>query len=176
MTSSKLGALLGGAGGWALGGPIGAALGGLLGNSIGRRMKAKTLEKRLNRSPIFRAQFERAVGGKYVPDGRNDGKITIARANFGLPGFNPGVFSGLGGNMVAGSALSGLSNMMQNAAGLMQGLGATGGSFAGMSYGDMSTGYNARASLGLNAQSGGSGSRVAKLPANATFEDLVPRS
>jgi hypothetical protein len=186
MTGSKGGALLGALGGFAVGGPLGALAGGLLGRGIGRRMKAKCLEKRLNRNPVFRAQFEAMTGGKYIPDGRNDGKITLARPNFGLPGFNPGILPGMSGNIVAGSALSGLSRMMQNATMLMGGMGMTGmgafgasagqlaGAFSGgLGYGSLNTGAGLRGKLGLDRTSGGPGSRVAKLPPNATFEDLV---
>lgn len=165
--SSKagLGAMLGG---FALGGPLGA----LIGRNLSKRSKAKTLERRLNRDPIFRAAFEAKVGGRYVPDFRNDGKITIARPNFGLPGLNPGIFAGLGGNPIAGSALSGLAKMMGNAASMMQGL-AAGGAAAG-GAGGASNAYNSdygsKSTFGSNAKEG---SFMSKLPPNATFEDLV---
>jgi hypothetical protein len=162
--------------GFALGGPIGA----LIGNSLSKKKKAKCLEKRLNRNPMFRAQFEAAVGGKFVPDGRNDGKITIVRNNFNLPGLNRGCFGSLGGNMVAGGAMSGLARMMGNAARLMGSFGIGGGFGGGIGnafggYNSLQPGLNPnlKQKFGLDRQSGGPGSAVARLPANATFEDLV---
>ncbi len=174
FTKGGLGAMLGG---FALGGPLGA----LIGRSLSKRSKAKSLERRLNQNPIFRAQFEASVGGRYVPDFRNDGKITIARSNFGLPGLNPGIFAGLGGNPIAGSALSGLARMMGNAANLMQsfGMGGAGGGFGALSAAPQNgtgfsnaTGqdYGTKSSFGNDAKPG---SYMAKLPPNATFEDLV---
>jgi len=174
MSGSKGGLLAGALGGFALGGPIGAVVGGLFGRGIGRRMKAKCLEKRLNRNPIFRSQFEAMTGGKFIPDGRNDGKITLARPGFGLPGFNPGIFQGMGNNVVAGSALSGLSRMMGNASSMMGGFGSPMGmGFGNTSYGSLNTNFAMREKFGMTRSSGGFGSKVANLPANATFEDLV---
>lgn len=162
-TKGGLGAMLGG---FALGGPLGA----LIGKSLSKRSKAKALERRLNRDPIFRAQFEAAVGGRYVPDGRTDGKITIARHNFGLPGMAPGMFASLGGNPIAGSALSGLARMMGNAANLMQGLGFGGGAQGAGGSQPYNSEYGSKSSFGANAKPG---SFMANLPPNATFEDLV---
>lgn len=150
FTKGGLGAMLGG---FALGGPLGA----LIGRNLSKRGKAKALERRLNRDPLFRAQFEASVGGRYVPDFRNDGKITVARNNFGLPGLNPGIFGALGGNPIAGSALSGLARMMGNAAGLMQGLSAGGSGIGGDA-------------LTRKAEPG---SFMSKLGPNPSFEDIV---
>ena len=161
--------LAGAAAGGLLGGPLGALLGGFganIGKNIFSRSKAKTLEKRLNRDPMFRAQFEASVGGRYVPDGRRDGKITIVRPNFGLPGLNPGMFGAMSGNLVAGGCLSGLARMMGNATSLMGEMGLQG-------YGGMNTGIQFKQQFGLDRASGGPGSAVSRLPPNATFEDLV---
>jgi hypothetical protein len=179
------GALLGGAAGWALGGPLGGLAGGLIGRFLSKRGKAKCMERRLNRDPIFRSQFEAMTGGKYVRDGRIDGKITIVRPNFGLPGMRPGAFGALGGNLVAGSAMSGMARMMGQAANIMGGFGMTGGGFGipggelggmlsgGLGYGGLNNGINLKQRLGISRSQGGFGSRVANLPPNATFEDLV---
>lgn len=159
--ANKKGKLAAFATGFALGGLAGG-LGALAGKGIFARLKAKCLEKRLNRDPMFRAQFEAQVGGRYIPDGRNDGRITIARPNFGLPGLNPGIFGAMAGNLVAGSALSGLARMMGNAMNLMRDIGgsAFSGQTGGLSH--------------KNAFAAPRGdSEVAKLGPGATFEDLV---
>ncbi len=57
-----------------------------------RRRGAMKLEGLLRKNPLVRAVFEKAVGGKYIPDGRNDGKITIRRNPFRplpFPGLPP---------------------------------------------------------------------------------------
>jgi hypothetical protein len=146
-------ATLGGmAAGFALGGPLGGLLGGGLGkliSNVGKRSKAKCMEKRLNRDPAFRAKFEQAVGGKYVPDGRNDGKITIARTGFklNLPGLNPGAFGALGRNPIAGSVMSGMMKMMGNVAGLVGQLGMGGNvNFGAQAMGQGMFGFDKAAS------------------------------
>lgn len=172
-SGGMLGGAVGALTGWALGGPLGAIAGGLAGRSLQRRGKAKFLERRLRRDPGFRAQFEAMTGGKYVPDGRCDGKITIARSNAQVPGLQQGAFSAFSSNMNAGSALSGIVKMMGGAAALMAAVGGAKMMFGSLSYGNLNTGLGMRQRFGMTRTSGGLGSRVARLPANATFEDLV---
>ena len=138
----------------------------LRGRGFFGRLKGRALERRLKRDPIFRAKFEAKVGGQYVPDGRNDGKVTIRRFKPNLLGLSAGIHNSLAGNMMAMTALGGLAAMQAQAAGLMQGLAA--GGAAGSS--NASGGAAGGASHGLQ---GKPGSAVSKLGPGATFEDLV---
>ncbi|MBK8010011.1 MAG: hypothetical protein IPK13_01570 [Deltaproteobacteria bacterium] len=60
-----------------------------------RRRAAAQFERALTNNPLIRSAFERAVGGKFIPDGRADGKVTIQRHHHHhrphhcLPGMNP---------------------------------------------------------------------------------------
>ena len=145
-------------------------------------LEARALENRLNHDPIFRAKFEAKVGGQYVPDGRNDGKVTVRRFKPNIMGLAAGVHSSLAGNMMAMTALGGLAMMQAHAAGFMQGLAASGASGAGGSSGGASGGTPG-GSGGASGGSGGPGashglkgkpgSAVSKLGPGATFEDLV---
>ena len=122
---------------------------GIFGKFFGR-LKASALEKRLNSDPLFRARFEAKVGGKYIPDGRNDGKITVRR-------FKPNIFGraiGLAGihGLAAQTALGGLAQMQQNAANAIKSLVSKNKSSSSSSSAD---------------------SAVAKLGPGACFEDLV---
>ena len=124
---------------------------GIFGKIFGR-LKASALEKRLNSDPLFRARFEAKVGGKYIPDGRNDGKITVRR-------FKPNILGhaiGLGGihGLAAQTALGGLAQMQQNAANLIKSI----------------TGQSKSSS---SSSSSSADSAVAKLGPGACFEDLV---
>jgi DNA-binding protein YbaB len=163
-----LGHLAGIAGGFALGGPIGA-LAGLGISSLVGHIKGKVTESRMMSDPTFRAQMEAQHGGRFIPDGRNDGKLTFAQPNFGLPrvGLNPGVLGGLGGaglgmaglgmgGMMAGSAIGGLARMQNGIAGQL-------GRMTGMQFDP---------TMGLLGTPRG-GRNTAMLGAGATFEDLV---
>ncbi len=55
-----------------------------------KRRSAAKLERLLKKNPAVRAAFERSVGGKFIPDGRNDGRITIRRSVKIIPRF-PGL-------------------------------------------------------------------------------------
>lgn len=159
-----MGALGGAAAGFALGGVHGAVCGGALGFFAGRavkRLKARALERRLQNNPRFRARFEARVGGKYIPDGRIDGKITIVRQGLAprLPGVDLG-FQGPRG--CPGGVLSGLyrqQQLIQNLIGKLQDNKAGGAPKAGKQD-------------GIRAQAK-PGSEVSKLPNPCTFEDLV---
>ncbi|MBL92880.1 MAG: hypothetical protein CMH56_13835 [Myxococcales bacterium] len=139
----------------------------LRGRGFFGRLKGRALERRLKRDPIFRAKFEAKVGGQYVPDGRNDGKVTIRRFKPNLLGLSAGIQNSLAGNMMAMTALGGLAMMQAHAAGLMQGLAAGGASGSSNASGNASSGGS---SQGLQ---GKPGSAVSKLGPHATFEDLV---
>jgi hypothetical protein len=182
-----LGSVLAGAGaGFALGGPLGALAGGFLGGKVGRRLKARALERRLNRDPGFRAQFESAVGGRYVPDGRRDGKITIMRPNYGLPGMSPGMMSHLSRNPITGSAMSGMARHMMGIQNMMAAMGGggfnaiggagfnTAGAYGHLNPG-VAPGIGTHASLRTPGYTGGvrGGSEMSKLGPGATFEDKV---
>lgn len=165
-----MGALGGAAAGFALGGPFGAAVGGAIGAFAGKsvsRCKAKVIERRLRRNPAFRAQFEASVGGRYVPDCRNDGKITIVRNGLTpkLPGLAAGAFAGLMGNVVAGSCLSGMQRGLSNATRLMQSQ-----NYLGQAQYQGMTPSAGEHKIRMNARPGG---EVSKLPVPTTFEDLV---
>ena len=127
----------------------------LRGRGFFGRMRGRALENRLNRDPIFRAKFEAKVGGQYVKDGRNDGKITVRRFKPNILGLAAGVPNALAGNMTAMTALGGLAMMQAQAANMIKGL--TGGG----------------QSSGANGLQGKPGSAVSKLGPGATFEDLV---
>ena len=122
----------------------------LSGKGFFGKLRGRALEARLKRDPIFRAKFEAKVGGKYVPDGRNDGKVTIRR-------FKPNIFGrpicghhGMGARTVLGA----LAQIQKQIADLVAKLGNKGNNSQG----------------GIQ---GKEGSYVSKLPKNATFEDLV---
>jgi uncharacterized protein YcfJ len=117
----------------------------LSGKGFFGKLRGMALESRLKRNPIFRAQFEAQVGGKYVPDGRNDGKVTVRR-------FKP-KFSGIHG-IGARTVLGGLAQMQKQIADLVGKLGNKGNDAQG----------------GIQ---GKEGSYVSKLGPNASFEDLV---
>jgi len=187
-TGGAMATLGGAAAGFALGGPLGGLVGGALGGLIGnikKRSQAKCLEKKLNKDPAFRAQFEASVGGKYVPDGRNDGKITIARTGFQmqLPGLNPGAFGALGKNLVAGSVMSGMFGLMNNIAGLAGQLGMggqvqlQGQALSAKNQWNPTNGFNASANgdqveNNLRAKAA-PGSMMSKLPQPCAFEDFI---
>ena len=128
----------------------------LRGRGFFGRLKGRSLEKRLKRDPIFRAKFEAKVGGQFVPDGRNDGKVTVRRFKPNLLGIAAGAHQALAGNLVAMTALGGLAKMQGQIANLIKGLG---GQSKGQSAGH-----------GLPSKPG---SYVSKLGPNASFEDLV---
>jgi gas vesicle protein len=117
----------------------------LSGKGFFGKLKGRALESRLKRDPIFRAKFEAQVGGKYVPDGRNDGKVTVRR-------FKP-KFSGIHG-IGARTVLGALGRMQSQIADLIGKLGNKGNDAQG----------------GIQ---GKEGSYVSKLGPNASFEDLV---
>jgi hypothetical protein len=129
----------------------------LRGRGFFGRMRGRSLEGRLRRDPIFRAKFEAKVGGQYVPDGRNDGKVTVRRFKPNILGLAAGAPQALAGNFMAMTALGGLAMMQGQAASMIKGLagGAQGGS-------SNNSGIQGKA-----------GSAVSKLGAGATFEDLV---
>ncbi len=115
----------------------------LSGKGFFGKLRGMALEARLKRDPIFRAKFEAQVGGKYVPDGRNDGKVTVRRFKPRFPGIR-----GIGPRTVLG----GLAQMQSQIKDLIGKIG------------------NKNAQGGIQ---GKEGSYVSKLPKNATFEDLV---
>jgi len=119
------------------------------------RLKGRALEARLKRDPIFRAKFEAKVGGQFVPDGRNDGKVTVRRFKPNLLGIAAGAHQALAGNLLAMTALGGLAQMQGQIANLIKGI-------AGQGKGQASGGIQ-----------GKEGSYVSKLGPNASFEDLV---
>jgi hypothetical protein len=173
-----MGALGGAAAGFALGGPHGALAGGALGlfaQKAGARCKAKALEHRLENNPLFRRRFEAKVGGRYIPDGRCDGKITIAKNGMRphIPGLTPGAFPGLLGQG-SGSVLSGLQRgfaSMQNLINGFQGAGQANGSNNPQGYGAQGSGaVDGESKIRAQAEPG---SEVSKLPNPCTFEDLV---
>jgi outer membrane lipoprotein SlyB len=117
------------------------------------RLAGRALESRLKRDPIFRAKFEAKVGGQFVPDGRNDGKVTVRRFKPNILGLAAGAPQALAGNLMAMGALGGLAMMQAQIANLVKGIGGKG-----------------QASGGIQ---GKEGSYVSKLGPNASFEDLV---
>ena len=127
----------------------------LKGKGFFGKLRGRALEARLKRDPIFRAKFEAKVGGQYVPDGRNDGKVTVRRFKPNILGLAAGAPNSLAGNFMAMTALGGLAMMQAQAANLIKGM--TGGGNSGSS----------------NGLQGKPGSAVSKLGPGATFEDLV---
>jgi hypothetical protein len=119
------------------------------------RLAGRALESRLKRDPIFRAKFEAKVGGQFVPDGRNDGKVTVRRFKPNILGLAAGAPQALAGNLMAMGALGGLAMMQAQIANLVKGI-------AGQGKGQASGGLQ-----------GKEGSYVSKLGPNASFEDLV---
>jgi len=119
------------------------------------RLAGRAIESRLKRDPIFRAKFEAKVGGQFVPDGRNDGKVTVRRFKPNILGLAAGAPQALAGNLMAMGALGGLAMMQSQIANLVKGI-------TGQGKGQASGGIQ-----------GKEGSYVSKLGANASFEDLV---
>ena len=155
-----LGHLAGAAGGFALGGPLGA-MAGLGTTSLIGHLKSQAMASRLAQNPGFRSQFEAQQGARFVNDGRNDGALTVAPRQFGIPGLGlgAGVLGGLGlagGGLAAGSALSGMARMNG-------GLGGQLGRMTGMQFDP---------TMGLLGTPRG-GRNTAMLGAGASFEDLV---
>lgn len=106
-----------------------------------RRRGAAKFERLLKQNPLVRAMFERAIGGRFVPDRKNDGKITIERTHLkfrpvGMPGMHP-----LAKN--AQALLQGMDNAVLGAASGLAG-------FAGMigaGLGQVAGGFLGRPSL-----------------------------
>ena len=107
---------------------------GLLGKMVGRSM-----ERQLLTNPAFKAKMERVLGGRIIPDGRADGKITVERfrPNFqGVPFTGPvasnPMLSGIYGSLarLEGNVKNLASKMTQGgvSAGGADGAGATSGS------------------------------------------------
>ena len=138
------------------------------------RLKGRALETRLKRDPIFRAKFEAKVGGQFVPDGRNDGKVTVRRFKPNLLGIAAGAHQALAGNLTAMTALGGLAQMQGQIANLIQGLTGSGGQQNGQSpFGTPGGIGGPRPKPPGNGLPSKPGSYVSKLGPNATFEDLV---
>lgn len=160
------------------GGPLGALAGGLAGKLLGR-CKAKLTERRLRRDPAFRQRFEAKMGGRVQFDGCNDGKITVRRhtPNLGGIGLNPGAFASLGRNPMAAGVLGGLARMQSNIANLARGIGMGGiGGSTGNTMGNLMSGNtfgNMSANASMRSQGLTGGDFMSKLPANASFEDLI---
>ncbi|MFH1812341.1 MAG: hypothetical protein ABIJ09_26630 [Pseudomonadota bacterium] len=102
------------------------------GKGIFGRMAGRSMERAILTNPAFKARMERVLGGRIIPDGRADGKITVERfrPNFtGLPfsapiAANP-MLSGMYG------ALSRLEGNIKNLAQSMTKGGATTGGAGG---------------------------------------------
>jgi hypothetical protein len=157
-----MGALGCAAAGFAIGGPAGAIAGGAIGffaKRAGARCKARALEHRLNTNPAFRRRFEARIGGRYIPDGRCDGKITIVK-NGRQPkirGLRAAAFHHHLLHNCHGSVLSGLDRGFGQVGKLMENMNR-----AGQSQGESRI-----------RQQAAPGSEVSKLPTPCTFEDLV---
>ncbi|MBI2376422.1 MAG: hypothetical protein HYV07_20675 [Deltaproteobacteria bacterium] len=114
------------------------------------RRQGAQLERFLKQNPFARQQVEMMLGGQIIPDGRNDGKLTVQP-------FPPGYFPAGGqNNQAAFSALGMLNDIAGAANGLAQQLGLPGmpagaqGPFPGM-YNAMMLGALANASGAFNA-------------------------
>ena len=108
---------------------------------FGTGFMGRAMERAINSNPLFKSQMETALGGRILPDGRNDGKLTVYRPPFsnlgalmqnafagGLP--QQGIASLLGGlnlplggmmNPLANSICGGLHRMEANIGGFMGG-------------------------------------------------------
>lgn len=85
---------------------------------LAARKAGAKLERFLNKNPFARQQFEMMMGGRIVPDGRNDGRLTV------VP-FPPGYFPAGGAhNAAAFSALGMLDDLSRAAAGIAGGVNA----------------------------------------------------
>jgi hypothetical protein len=115
---------------------------------FGKGFVGRQMERAIKRDPFFKSQMEQMLGGKIIPDRRNDGKLTIWRPPFSQVGGimkqalgaamlpNLGMAAALGGmniplagammaNRVAGTILGGMQRMEANIAAFAQGI--TGG-------------------------------------------------
>lgn len=112
------------------------------------RHQGGRFERLLNRNPFARAQAEMMLGGRILPDGLADGRITVQPF---APGFFP---AGGAGNMAAGHAMHALNQLQQAA--YSAGFNAGGGGAAMAGYNQMMLGGLANL-LGTMAQGAGPG-------------------
>ncbi len=83
-----------------------------------RRTAASLAEMALNNNPVLQAAFEKAIGGKLIPDGRADGKLTIRRTPskpLPFPGLPLGLRSVAGHINGVQNAIAGLAGQLQGA-------------------------------------------------------------
>jgi hypothetical protein len=117
------------------------------------RHQGAKLERLLNQNPFARAQAEMMLGGRILPDGMADGRITVQPF---APGFFP---AGGAGNLAAGHAMNALNQLQQAAysAGFGAGMGAASG------FNDMMLGGLANL-LGMMSGAGAPGAGGAGAP------------
>ena len=49
---------------------------------FGTGFVGRSMERAINSNPFFKAQMEKTLGGQIIPDGRNDGKLSVYRPPF----------------------------------------------------------------------------------------------
>jgi hypothetical protein len=114
---------------------------------FGTGFVGRSMERAINSNPFFKSQMETALGGKIIPDGRNDGKLTVYRPPFsnlgqlmrnqfanGLP--QQGIAGLLGGlNLPFGAPMNPLANSILGGLGRMEAnIGSFLGGFPGLPF------------------------------------------
>jgi len=109
---------------------------GLFGKMVGRSM-----ERAILTNPAFKARMERILGGRIIPDGRADGKITVARFR---PNFPTIPFSNqIANNPMLSGMYGALSRMENNIKNLVNSMTGGANSAGGAGGADKSGGGNA---------------------------------
>ena len=123
---------------------------GFLGHLVGRSM-----ERQILTNPAFKAKMERVLGGRIIPDGRADGKITVER-------FRPNFMGkALQGGMVANPMMSGIFGALSRMEGNVRNLANS------MTKGGVTSG----GASGAGASQGTSDAALLKDPATKKLAD-----
>ena len=123
---------------------------------FGRRI-GRSMERAILTNPAFKARMERVLGGRIIPDGRADGKITVERFRPHFPGLP---FSNqIAANPMLSGMYSGLARMQRNLEGVMNQFINPGANIAGGAAHDP---MGANKSGGASGTSGTSGSGALK--------------
>jgi hypothetical protein len=135
------------------------------------RMVGRSMEKAIMTNPAFKARMERVLGGRIIPDGRADGKITVHRFRPNVQGIPFG--AQLAGNpMLSGiyGALSRIEGSVKKAVEQLTGAqSAKGGAEAGGTSGtDASNPYSAADDKGIQDMA-----KECGISQPMSFEDLL---
>jgi len=148
------------------------------GRGLFGRIAGRSMERNILTNPAFKARMERILGGRIIPDGRADGKITVHRfrPNFGQVPFS----NQIANNPMLSGIYGGLARMQGNIEKMMKGLlndpmganqsGAAGG--AAKSGGSGSVGGSQQAGMPKDADMNKMAGEMGMSPP-MSFEDLL---